>query len=118
MVLLTATLSMVEGLRRLDTPVEKPDAASDSREPSLDNVEVGKPISHGQVVAIWKGLRSQGLTEFSLEGLLRGAQVYIPPPPPKPEPVSDHSTIATRPASLDEAALVANSHPSQMSTKP
>ena len=59
-------------------------------DPLLESAEVGKPISHEQILDIWKRLRSQEDKKSSLEGLLRGTKVYVPPPPPKPEPVRHH----------------------------
>ena len=61
---------------------------SKSTEPSLSNPKVGNPISHGQVIDLSKELKSRGISPRTLELLLRGARVYIPPPKPKPEPVS------------------------------
>ena len=101
MVLLTMTSSIVEAVEILQepegaqtirdsTPQEAPEQAATtavSSEPSLAEATVGKPISHGQIIDLWKQLQSQGHSQYSLEGLLRGANVYIPPPPPKPEPV-------------------------------
>lgn len=93
MVLLTMTASIVEALKNLDEPIVAP-AADTSRnenctgdEPFLQNAAVGNPISHGQIIDTWKQLAAKGNREYSLEGLLRGAAVYIPPPPPKLEPV-------------------------------
>ncbi|KUI61548.1 hypothetical protein VP1G_08733 [Cytospora mali] len=63
------------------------DKADVQDEPSLDEPEVGKPISHGQIVHLWKQLKAHHGGSFSLETLLRGARIYVPPPPPKPEPV-------------------------------
>lgn len=62
--------------------------SQNEQEPSLDEAEVGNPISHGQIVNLWKNLKAQGNSSYTLEQLLRGASIYIPPPPPKPEPVS------------------------------
>lgn len=97
------TASIVDGLTKLDeldNLVEGSDAQQDTAddqtldqqqsldaEPSLAEPSVGKPISHGQIVDIWKKLRASKETSYTLEELLRGSQVYIPPPPPKPEPV-------------------------------
>lgn len=60
----------------------------DSGLPIPDSIAVGEPISHGQILELWQGLRAKGETKYTLEDLLRGSRVYIPPPPPKPEPVS------------------------------
>lgn len=60
-------------------------AASSSTEPA-----VGNPISHSDITSLYKKLSALETSEptYSLEQLLQGSQVYIPPPPPKPEPVS------------------------------
>jgi TMEM199 family protein len=56
-------------------------------DPFLSNPAVGNPISHGQVLDVARDLKA--IRPTSLEALLRGSKVYIPPPPPKSEPVSD-----------------------------
>jgi hypothetical protein len=58
-------------------------------EPPLSNPKVGKPISHGQVIDITRDLKARRIQPRSLDSLLRGSKVYVPPPPPKAEPVSD-----------------------------
>lgn len=65
-------------------------AASSSTEPA-----VGNPISHSDILRLYKKLSASETSELkcSLEQLLRGSQVYIPPPPPKPEPVSFASML-------------------------
>lgn len=89
MVLLTITPAIVEAIqhREKNVPVERP---VEEGEPTLENPAVGKPITHGQIIELWKDLKEQGdeHTKYSLELLLRGSKVYLPPPPPKPEPVS------------------------------
>ena len=91
MVLLTITASIVGGLEKLGDATNGDDADSNNistdREPSLAAPEVGSPISHGQIISLWRKLQARGHADFSLEGLLLGSRVYIPPPPPKPEPV-------------------------------
>lgn len=107
MVLLTMTPSIVDGLRKLGElkPAdEPPDArddgevqATDDSEPSLAEPAVGKPISHGQAVDLWKRLQSSQHSSHSLEKLLQGSRVYTPPPPPKPEPVRPSSVALDGP---------------------
>jgi len=58
------------------------------KEPSLSSPKRGNPISHRQIIDLSRQLKAQGPSPSSLEVLLRGSRVYIPPPPPKPEPVS------------------------------
>ena len=92
MVLLTVTPSIVEAIKQLPDAIHMGSSASDQHDPtqpSLDDPTVHNPISHEQIIGIWKALKSSGASspKFSLEKLLLGSQVYVPPPPPKPEPV-------------------------------
>ncbi len=103
MVLLTITPSIVDGLARrkssggnTDRP-DEPKPADQNDEPTLDNPAVGQPISHGQIIDLWRKLNEAGEKEYTLENLLRGAKVYVPPPPPKPEPVSMTLQLLFRP---------------------
>lgn len=66
------------------------DGKAESTEPSLENPKAGNPISHGQVIDLSRQLKALGLSPCTLETLLKGARVYIPPPPAKKEPVSPH----------------------------
>jgi hypothetical protein len=76
---------------QIESPaVCKDDGGSSGRlasEPSLADPKIGNPISHGQVLDIWRNWKSHDESCPSLETLLQGSRVYIPPPPPKPEPV-------------------------------
>ncbi|KAI5923018.1 endoplasmic reticulum-based factor for assembly of V-ATPase-domain-containing protein [Camillea tinctor] len=105
MVLLTMTPSIVEALQVLpDSTI--PEASRDedddninteNKEPSLKNPAIGNPISHAQVLDIWKQLKTQqNRNDVRLEGLLRGASIYIPPPPPKPEPTEEYQQLMAR----------------------
>ncbi|KAF9870689.1 vacuolar h+-atpase assembly protein [Colletotrichum karsti] len=115
MVRLTMTPSIVEGLQKLaevrpkveetethDAEAEEsPEststpAAKAEAEPSLDDPTIGNPIAHGQIIDLWRSLKTESIAGFSLEGLLRGAQVYIPPPPPKPEPSDEYKALMAR----------------------
>lgn len=97
MVLLTMTPSMVEGLKRLQgdaTSTENPKSAIAvvEGEPVLSSPNVTKPISHAQILRLSTALKALSepethATTTTLEALLVGARVYVPPPPPKPEPV-------------------------------
>ena len=64
---------------------------NEQNQPSLWNPKLGNPISHGQVIDLWKESKDRGLHAHSLDALLRGSRVYVPPPKSKPEPVSHHS---------------------------
>ncbi|PKS11201.1 hypothetical protein jhhlp_002962 [Lomentospora prolificans] len=116
MVLLTMTPSIVEGLQTLDdlplgAPAVEDDKTTTSNEPSLEAPTVGKPISHAQILDLWKKLRENDGKKYSLESLLRGACVYIPPPPPKPEPVG--FPLLSSPAPPKPKPPVANLSPLQ-----
>ncbi|EXF73862.1 hypothetical protein CFIO01_07327 [Colletotrichum fioriniae PJ7] len=67
-----------------------------AEEPILDDYVVGNPVTHSQILDLWKSLKMEGIEGFSLEGLLRGARVYIPPPPPKPEPSAEYKALMAR----------------------
>lgn len=84
------TPSIVEGLQTLQTSAYAPKQSLQPQddEPSLENAAVGRPVSHSQVVDLWRALNDAGHREYTLELLLRGSKIYIPPPPPKTEPVS------------------------------
>ena len=105
MVLLTMTSSIVEGLQNLTRaadPENDRNRAQGDRleqpgterglehrpEPSLKLPAIGNPVSHAQIVDLWKGLKDVGHREYTLEMLLKGSAVHVPPPVPKPQPVS------------------------------
>ncbi|KAM0268350.1 hypothetical protein ACHAPA_005146 [Fusarium lateritium] len=107
MVLLTMTPSIVEALATAEAPetpqIEDHDSEAKSeelsqptKEPSLEDPELGKPILHGQIVDLWKRLKARGNANYTLEQLLWGASVYIPPPPPKPEPSPQYKALMAR----------------------
>ncbi|KAK0625210.1 endoplasmic reticulum-based factor for assembly of V-ATPase-domain-containing protein [Bombardia bombarda] len=100
MVLLTMTPSVVEGFAKLEelrgTANAEPESQPQEGESSLDGAAVGNPISHGQVVALWTKLASHDCREYSLEKLLKGSRVYVPPPPPKPEPSDEYRALMAR----------------------
>ncbi len=88
------TPSIVEGLRTLDEAAVHP-----GDQPELTHPAVGRAISHGQVVDLWKSLEAAGHAQYTLESLLKGSRVYVPPPAAKPEPVG-LERILTRQESL------------------
>lgn len=55
---------------------------------SSSNSIVGNPILHSQVIDLSRTAKALGFSSYSIEVLLKGSMVYIPPPPKKPEPVS------------------------------
>ncbi|KAK5995454.1 hypothetical protein PT974_03861 [Cladobotryum mycophilum] len=100
------TASIVDGLHQLnehrkaddDNDETAPGQASTTTEPSLSEPVVGKPISHSQIVDLWKSLDASDTssTSYSLEKLLQGSRVFIPPPPPKPEPSEEYKALMAR----------------------
>ncbi|KAJ9145336.1 Vacuolar H+-ATPase assembly protein [Pleurostoma richardsiae] len=97
MVLLTMTVAIVEGLKkRKETETEQEETQLVEDEPSLDDAAVGRPISHGQIVDLWKNLKAAHDAEYTLERLLQGSRVYVPPPPPKPEPSDEYKALMAR----------------------
>lgn len=100
MVLLTMTPLIAEAFQRSATD---PNAGTDAtvEEPSLDSPAAGKPISHNQIVNLWKTLKETGKEGNRLEDLLKGSRIYIPPPPPKPEPVSRRDPLRKFDVSTD-----------------
>lgn len=57
-------------------------------------LEVNGPISHEQLIGLSRFLKSNpegnngdDKISITLDSLLRGTKVYVPPPPKKPEPV-------------------------------
>ncbi|KAE8147550.1 endoplasmic reticulum-based factor for assembly of V-ATPase-domain-containing protein [Aspergillus avenaceus] len=58
-----------------------------------DNPSLGNPITHDQLIQLSRHLRlTNNSQETTLNALLTGTKVYVPPPPKKPEPVSVHSS--------------------------
>lgn len=64
-----------------------------SVEPLLSDPKIGNPISHGQIIDLWRDSKKDNLSSFTLEALLQGSRVYVSPPKPKAEPVSSNLTI-------------------------
>ncbi|PQE07930.1 vacuolar ER assembly Vma12 protein [Rutstroemia sp. NJR-2017a WRK4] len=91
--------------------IESPTACKDdgessggsSSEPSLADPKIGNPISHGQVLDIWRNWKSHDELCPSLETLLQGSRVYIPPPPPKPEPSAEYKALMAKLRREEEA---------------
>lgn len=95
MVRLTMTLEIVRALERLQNDGHIAELCED---PPSNEPAVGKPISHEQIIAISKILKSTnenaqdeqnaGYVSHHLDSLLRGSQIYIEPPKSKKEPVA------------------------------
>lgn len=71
------------------------DTESNEKWEKLAEAELGGPVDHNDLVDISKFLVMHGhkddqravRREWRLDALLKGSNVYQPPPPPKPEPV-------------------------------
>ncbi|KAK0611471.1 endoplasmic reticulum-based factor for assembly of V-ATPase-domain-containing protein [Immersiella caudata] len=98
MVLLTITPFIAEGLQARTELAhsEQRNLQRCESDPALDDVAVGNPISHGQIIDLWTELKDGGLKQYTLEQLLKSSRVYIPPPPPKPEPSEEYKALMTR----------------------
>ncbi|GAA85329.1 similar to An07g06590 [Aspergillus luchuensis] len=91
MVLLTTTPPILSAIKALP-----PTSRHDFSLPDTLNLE--DPISHDQLIKIARYFRQKPTTDSSpsvdrsktLNSLLRGTKVYVPPPPKKPEPVSTY----------------------------
>ncbi|PTB61533.1 hypothetical protein BBK36DRAFT_1163902, partial [Trichoderma citrinoviride] len=88
-------LKLLDDLRTTDEPgndanEQQPNTESSSPSSPASSLEpaVGNPISHSDIIDIHKKLKASQspAPKYSLEQLLQGSRVYIPPPPPKPEP--------------------------------
>ena len=56
-------------------------------EPSLSDPKPGNPISHGQIIDLWRATQAQNVLSTTLDVLMRGSRIYITPSEPKQEPV-------------------------------
>jgi len=72
-------------------------------EPSLAEPEVGQPITHGQLIDIVRALqRHHDATQspksysISLEEVLKGSKIYVPPPKPKAEHTPQYVALMRR----------------------
>lgn len=98
MVCLTITPAILRALQDLRDRGQVLETLDGTSEPSLDKPTQGKPITHGQIIAISKTLKtihqdapnrgSHDQVSYHLDDLLRGSKVYVEPPKPKAEPVS------------------------------
>ncbi|PWY73863.1 hypothetical protein BO94DRAFT_438285, partial [Aspergillus sclerotioniger CBS 115572] len=63
-------------------------------------LDLNDPISHAQIIQIARYFRAQTPADTtrgrSLDALLRGTKVYIPPPPKKPEPSPEYLALKAR----------------------
>ncbi|UKZ67587.1 uncharacterized protein TrAtP1_008742 [Trichoderma atroviride] len=112
MVLLTMTPSIVDALKQVDEQHKADsqlkagessndaghDQSNDAAASSSTEPAVGNPISHSDILSLYKKLSASESSEskYSLEQLLRGSQVYVPPPPPKQEPSEEYKALMAR----------------------
>lgn len=68
-------------------------------EPLLSEPVVGGPVSHAQLIQVARFLRDSDVAnsnDFRLDALLKGANIYVPPPKPKPQPVCFHQHVCRK----------------------
>jgi hypothetical protein len=95
MVLLTLTPAAKSAVE-LYNQLSKQEEHGPSSDPSLSEPTVGAPVSHAQLIQVARFLRKSHLpnkNDFRLDTLLKGANIYVPPPKPKPQPVRIHLTL-------------------------
>ena len=99
MVLFKTTAALkaaVDEYLRLHADCEKSESLQHQLE-QLEKVELDGPIEHSDVIDISKRLVKEcqdsdtSPKNWRLDTLLKGTNVYQPPPPPKPEPVGRSS---------------------------
>ncbi|PCH03611.1 ATPase, vacuolar ER assembly factor, Vma12 [Penicillium occitanis (nom. inval.)] len=112
MVLLTTTPLIAKALNEL-SPSTRLDLKLPETIPST-----GAPISHDHLISLCKAVTKQK-NEYTLNLLLKGTKVYIPPPPPKPEPTPEFLALKARLQALaDEQAYNALIAPSSTHLNP
>jgi len=55
-------------------------------EPSLSTPKLGDPISHGQIIDLWRKTKAQNVCPTTLDALMRGSRIYVASPAAKQEP--------------------------------
>jgi hypothetical protein len=87
MVLLVTTTHIISALEAVPSSSRKDLGLPDS-------LSINSPVSHEQVIRLSRYFRNGANStspdpspDRSLNSLLRGTKVYVPPPPKKPEPV-------------------------------
>ncbi|KAL4906685.1 endoplasmic reticulum-based factor for assembly of V-ATPase-domain-containing protein [Aspergillus multicolor] len=113
MVRLTITPAILSALEAIP-----PSSREELDLPLPETLTPGNPISHDQIIRISryfrerrrsKGTDNDGAvdtdnnTDRSLNTLLRGTKLYIPPPPPKPEPSPEYLALKARLLAAAEA---------------
>ncbi|RKF81855.1 putative vacuolar h+-atpase assembly protein [Golovinomyces cichoracearum] len=73
--------------------------------PKLTQPEVGNPITHLQILDLSKLMKCRARGSYSLENMLRGSKIFIPPPSPRPEKTLEYKSLMTRLRREEEARL-------------
>ncbi|KAL4763867.1 TMEM199/VMA12 family protein [Aspergillus foveolatus] len=126
MVNLTLTSPILSALEAIP-----PSTREDLNLPVPESLALGKPISHDQIIRIFRYFKEtqssynpegDGGTSVdrSLDALLRGTKLYIPPPPPKPEPTPEYLALKARLLAAAEADAYTRmlSPPTALNTDP
>lgn len=105
MVLLTVTTAAKAAIDEYVAFSATQDTSNDLKQ-RLEDVAIGSPVEHSDLIDVSKCLiaktRSEASvstfppSEWRLDTLLKGAEVYRAPPPPKPEPVSTMLAMTRR----------------------
>ncbi|KAI4638887.1 hypothetical protein J4E93_009637 [Alternaria ventricosa] len=123
MVLLTMTPGIVRAVAKAkDLSADDYEKLQHADEPSLAEPEVGKPISHSQLIDLSKLLKkhvdkdikdtkdtsettedTSSPTPTTLAALLHNTTIYIPPPPPKPTQTPEYHALMRRLRAEQEA---------------
>ena len=67
--------------------------APDGFDPSLSNLKPGDPISHRQIIDLWKATKTRKVSSLTLDTLMRGSRIYVAPSKPKQEPACPLTSI-------------------------
>ncbi|KAI4750496.1 hypothetical protein E4T52_11887 [Aureobasidium sp. EXF-3400] len=98
MVLLTLTPAATSAVELYHQLSHQKDDVSSS-DPSLSEPTIGAPVSHAQLIQVARFLRESQLpnkNDFRLDTLLKGANIYVPPPKPKPQPTAEYTALMAR----------------------
>ena len=107
MVLLTMTSAVVAAVNVYN---EHAKGQSQDGEPDLAHPAVGQPISHAQLIDISRYLKEHRnlvetthISAYRLSDLLKGCNIYIPPPPPQPSQSDSYKELMARLRKEEEA---------------
>ncbi|RDW72302.1 TMEM199/VMA12 family protein [Aspergillus mulundensis] len=111
MVRLTTTPTILSALEAIP-----PSTREELKLPPPEALTPGNPVSHDQIIRISRYFRehrnsketdgdgqNDDSVDRSLDALLRGTKLYIPPPPPKPEPSPEYLALKARLLAAAEA---------------